>query len=168
MAKFCIDANILMTAWNSRYPRDVFPTLWESLSINKNDIIIIKPIFDEIGPISSYRNEGDLQRRKERFPLRTWLLENHFIETQLSEDDERLALELERDYQITDFSKGAGTNDIKLIAYAKNHLKTVVTLEKQPNRPKVKSKSKIPTICKDNLISCIDFIELIRNFGIAL
>lgn len=168
MGKFCIDANILMTAWNDRYPMDVFPTLWDSLSANKDEIIIVKPIFDEIGPLSSYKAETDPQRRKERFGLREWLLENQFTETPLTDDDEELALGLELEYQVKELSKGVGSKDVKLIAYAKNNLKTVVTLEKQSNPPGKIYNSKIPTICKDKLVSCIDFIEMIREFGISL
>lgn len=168
MAKFCIDANILMTAWNTSYPIDVFPTLWESLAAFKDDIIIIKPIFDEIGPLSAYRAEKDIDKLQERFALRIWLLDNNFTETRLTEEDELLALELEREYQVTDSKKGVGTIDIKLIAYAKNHLKTVVTLENQPTRPKEISKCKIPTVCKDKLVSYTSFIELIREFEISL
>lgn len=50
---FCVDANIFITAWNSDYPKRTFPSLWDELAKHKSQIILIKPIYDEIDPISS-------------------------------------------------------------------------------------------------------------------
>lgn len=56
MSGFCVDANIFITAWHISYPIRIFRSLWPKLAESKGEIVIIKPIFDEIDPISSADN----------------------------------------------------------------------------------------------------------------
>ena len=168
MADLCVDASVLMTAWNETYPIDVIPSLWNQLSLNKDKIVIIKPIFDEIGPAKAYNAENDPVKRKSKFALSTWLLDNHFEEIDINDDVELLALELERQYEVNNISKGVGAIDVKLISYAKIHGKTIVTLEHQPNLPSKLCNYKIPTICKAHQVKYIDFIHTFRKLGIKI
>lgn len=61
--RYCLDANIFITAWNESYPPSTFPSLWQALSDEKENFILIAPIFEEITPVS---NED---KRKESIAL---------------------------------------------------------------------------------------------------
>ena len=174
---YCVDANVFITAWHETYSQKVLPSLYQEIKNRlSNEIIIIKPIFDEIEPLSeedldtlthtSSSKEEKEQREKllENYPLRRWLEKEICIdETLIGDNVEMLALDLEGKYEVDDSSKGASPQDIKLIAFAslKNH--TVVTFEaEQPHKPGKKSNYKIPLICKEQNVECIKFIEMLE------
>ena len=63
-------------------------------------------------------------------------------------------------------AKGVGENDILIIATARAHgVELVSDEEKQPTRPQVISKSKIPAVCDmaGVAVTCINFIEYIKR-----
>ena len=61
-------------------------------------------------------------------------------------------------------SQGASLTDIKLIAFAKVEKHAVVTQEKnQLSAPEKKSKYKIPLICKEEQVRCIDFLTFLKE-----
>ena len=159
--KYCTDANIFIECWNRNYPFDIFPSLWEKVAPLQNNIILIKPIYDQIVPKE--------KRDRERDPLSIWLGENHFIKTPIDNETKKLSLELEARYQITDQSKGVDQEDLALIAYAKIKNKIVVTLEgQQKQKPKKKKNYKIPLVCNEEGVSCVNFIEMIEDLGIVV
>ena len=169
MSQFCVDANIFITAWHSSYPIKIFRSLWPKLAESKGEIVIIKPIFDEIDPISSADNKLTLVKKKEKYPLRMWLVENQFLEIPVGNNIDPVSLDLEKEYEISDISKGAGQNDITLIAYAKTMNKTVVTFEEeQPQTPNKKCNYKIPLICSEQNVKCIDFVTMLDNLNIQI
>ena len=49
-ANYCIDASAFIAAWNVSHPIDVFLSLWSQLANHRTDMILIKPIFDQIDP----------------------------------------------------------------------------------------------------------------------
>ncbi len=51
--KYCLDANALISPWYIDYPKNIFPSLWEKLAEFKSKLILIKPIYDEIEPVTS-------------------------------------------------------------------------------------------------------------------
>jgi hypothetical protein len=135
--QFCLDANLLITAWNITYPADVFPALWKQLGQYRNEFILIQPIFEEIDPIAPADRKLSLDEKRAKYPLRMWMQENLFEVTPITDEVNAASLELKLNYEITPLSKGAGQNDVTLIAYAKITGKTVVTLEsEQPNKPR--------------------------------
>lgn len=144
--QYCVDANIFISTWEKDYPISVFPTLWQELSKHRKDIILIRPIFDEIDPISSSDQKKLSQdQKKEKHPLRMWLIENDFNPTAIDDELEGHSLSLEKKYEISSESKGASQNDIRLVAYAAINKRTVVTLEsKQQQIPNKRSNYKIP------------------------
>jgi predicted nuclease of predicted toxin-antitoxin system len=80
---------------------------------------------------------------------------------------QKKSLFLEREYKTTDGPKGASKNDIALIAYAQSNDKIVVTLEsEQKQKPKEKSTYKIPLICAEQNVKCINFIEMLAGLSI--
>ncbi len=149
IGQFCSDADTFITAWYIRYPPQVLPSLWAQLSDYRNEIILIKPIFDEIEPISPSDKKLPMEKKREKYPLRLWMESNKFYYEDVSNEINVASLALEKEYEISNESRGAGQNDITLIAYAKLMNKIVVTFEaKQPKTPLKKSNYKIPLICK--------------------
>jgi len=167
--RFCVDTNVFITAWDISYPKDTFPSLWNEIAKHKKDITLIKPIYDEINPMSeSDKNKTDAEKT-EKYPLRMWLQKRDFTETPIDEKVERLSLELEKKYETDTNSRGADQNDIKLIAYAKIENKPVVTLEaSQVTPPKNKSNYKIPLICLEQGIECLNFVQMIRRLEVKI
>ena len=65
--------------------------------------------------------------------------------------------------------KGANEADISLIAFALLKDQTVVTLEAQQNqKPNKRSNYKIPLICQEENVECIDFVELLARLKIVV
>ena len=169
MSQYCVDANIFMTAWDVSYPIEVFPSLWEQLAESKDNIILIRPIFEEIDPISSSDNKLTVDKKRVKYPLRMWLQDNDFVETPVNDDISPVSLELEKEYEISDISKGAGQKDITLIAYAQIMGKIVVTLEAiQPQKPGKRCNYKIPLICIEQKVRCIDFVLMLKELSIQV
>ena len=169
MGKYCVDANIFIATWHVSYPMNIFPTLWEEIAKKKDEIILIKPIFDEIEPISSIDRKLNIEMKRMKYPVRTWLTENGFTETLIDDDINKASLELERDYEINDISRGVSSKDTLLISYAKKKEKTVVTLEEeQKQKPGKKYNYKIPLVCSEQGVECIDFVQMIERLGIRI
>ena len=154
-AEYCIDASVIIAAWQEDYPKDVFPSLWPQLAEHRTDMVLIKPIYEQIDPAKSL--------------LRMWMVDNGFKSIPIDGEVEELSLLLEKEYQVREKSKGADGKDIKLIAYAKINNKIVVTdEEEQPQKPVKKYNYKIPLICDEKEMECINFIEMIRRLGIRI
>ena len=181
---YCIDTNVFITAWYETYRRHIFPKLYRELKSKLSDqIIIIKPIFDEIEPVTGgdtklnlfdkkIPNEHEKRKQQallESHPVRVWLKKVLKIkETPITKEVEISALELEGKYEADENSKGAGPADIKLIAFARLGYHTVVTLEAhQKQVPNKKSKYKIPLICREENVQCINFIEMLDRGNIC-
>lgn len=68
--KYCVDANVFITAWYTTYPPRMFPSLYRKMeSVIRDRTVIIKPIFDEIENFSIPEGK-DPETEK---PVRTWL-----------------------------------------------------------------------------------------------
>lgn len=95
--------------------------------------------------------------------------ETRFAVPDISDEVNAVSLDLEREYETDNDSKGAGQIDITLIAYAKLTGKTVVTLEAEQNqKPGKKFNYKIPLICKEQGVDCITFIDMLDQLDIRI
>ena len=159
---YCVDANIFITSWYKDYPPRILSPLWELIAKHKDDIIIIKPVFNQIEPISSADRKLSIPLKREKYPLRIWLEDNGFTAETVSDEINSISLLLEKEYETSNASKGADQIDILLIAYAKYNGKTVVTFEaEQPQLPGKRYNYKIPLICREQGVNCINFIEML-------
>ena len=168
VVSYCVDANVFITAWNLTYPKSIFPTLYREMEEKLPDhIILIKPVFDEIEPVSGKK---DPQKLREQHPVRTWLKKDVGIsETPVDDSVKQKALELMGKYETDEHSKGAGETDITLITYASLHTHTIVTFEAEQNQqPAKKSNYKIPLICQEERVECINFVELLTRCKIKV
>lgn len=165
--KYCIDANVFLTAWHTTYPPRMFPTLYRKMEpVVRDRDVIIKPIFDEIENFSIPKAKNPETEK----PVRTWLPDKVGIEAAaVNAQVEQLSLELQREYKIGPATKGASKQDITLIAYARLNEHTVVSLEsEQPNKPQKPSKYKIPLICKEQNVECITFVDFLDGCGVQV
>ncbi len=166
---YCIDANVFLTTWYISYPPHILGPLWDSITESKDSIEIIKPVFDEIEPISAQDIKQSIDKKKGKYPLRMWLESVGFPIPVIDDDVNHLSLLLEREYEVSPLTKGANQIDITLIAYAKVYNNIVVTLEApQPNKPGKKSNYKIPLICKEKDVKCVDFIKMLNELDISI
>ncbi len=129
MSRYCIDANVIITAWQRSYPISIFPSLWQQLLEYKDDLIILSPIYDEIEPMSPNDKKLGSEEKERKYPIRMWLIKNEFIGVSVDDEINEHSLFLEQSYQIDESSQGVSQNDLTLIAYAKVNRMTVVTLE---------------------------------------
>ena len=166
--RYCIDANVFITVWHVTYPPNIFPTLYREME-NKLpvNIILIKPVFDEIEPVSGQK---DAQKSRQEHPVRLWLEKDMRIdETAIDDQVKQKALELMEKYETDERSKGADETDVTLIAFALLGNHTVVTLEeKQSQPPAKKSNYKISLICQKENVPCINFVELLGRCNITV
>ena len=95
---YCVDANSFITSWNTAYPVNVFPSLWPQIAKHQNDIILIKPVFDEIDPVSPTDQHLNRDQKREKYPLHVWLEENAFTATDIPDDIKIISLDLEKAY----------------------------------------------------------------------
>ncbi|MEM7183119.1 MAG: DUF4411 family protein [Spirochaetota bacterium] len=167
--KYFPDANTFLAGWHIYYPPKVFARLWQELEKKTEEIAILQPIMKEIEPKSSNYGKLSDTKKEEHYPIRRWIEKTGFSIKQIGSEVEALSIELEKEYQIHEQSKGANQTDILLISYAKFHQGTVVTYEaKQPNRPGKKENYKIPLICKEQGVECLTFIEMITKLNIQI
>jgi len=139
-----VDANVFITTWNVTYPQSIFPTLYKEMERKlPGHIILIKPVFDEIEPVSGKK---DLQKLRDQHPVRAWLkIDLGIQEASVDNSVKQKALELMNKYETDKHAKGASETDITLIAYASLHEHTVVTIEsEQKQKPAKKIKLQNP------------------------
>lgn len=170
---YCLDSNVFITAWNDNYPQNVFPTLYTEMERQlPGKIILIKPIFDEIDPVSSEDKKKSAEFLKKNYPLRFWLenkLKPHIVP--IDNNVEKKARNLIKKYELKNKNtRGADHTDAKLVAYAFVHDHTVVTYEKkQPKSSGMKKHNyKIPLICEEEGAECITFVQLLEKCAIRV
>ena len=172
MTKYCIDASALIAPWHDFYTPLVFPGVWKELIRARESMVFIQGIFDEIEPVLPDRKEElSGKERKEKYLLRDWLFRHRFDRIVQNPPPEAAAgfMELEEKYQIEEAEskgKGISLNDIHLVAFARHIGGCVVTQEAtQKNRPGNIHNYKIPLICKDEGVDCINLTGMLERLG---
>ena len=164
-----MDANIFIDSWNDFYPIRRFPTLWAELPKYKQYMVLIKSVYDQIDLISATDKKMAQKEKDKKYPLRAWMVKNQLNSTAVDADVEKLSLSLEKKYEIREKGEGVDQVDITLIAYAKKNKKIVVTFEKkQTQLPKYRYRYRIPLICEEEQVRCINFIEFLDDFEVRI
>lgn len=165
--KYLIDASSFKELWERKYPPTTFPSLYIKLEplILERDIHCIQPVFAEI------RKPSDIVQGKS---LREWLedisMKKESFIIPPGKDEEEQAMGLSIEYRSKGKSQdGVSENDLLMVAVAKVRGWTVVTEErKQDSRPKEKKKYKIPLVCLEQKVRCINLLEFIQELGIRV
>ena len=155
---YIFDASSIIHAWDN-YPLENFPPLWGWLSeqIDNGQFSIPQVALDEV--IQKSPECGDWLKEKEiiTIPLSNAILQE-------ATEMKHLLGVVEDDYH----PKGVGENDLLIIATAKvSGLELISDEGRQFRLPDIMSKCKIPAVCDltEVNVTCIQFIELIKNSG---
>lgn len=152
MVKYCFDTSAFLDAWVRYYPPDIMPDFWNILSemIENNEIICCKDVYIELE-----KKDDDIldwcKERKEKF-------------LELDEEVITCLQEIMGTYPtLVDTTKGKHTADPIVISFSKAYNLTLVTGEKggSVNKPK------IPYVCLQENIRCIDILTFIREQHIS-
>jgi len=155
MAKYSIDTSALLDAWVRHYPIDTFPTFWEKLGalIDDGDAVATELINAELNK----KDDGCIQ----------WFNKKSLGKFFKEIDDEIQGavskILINPNYQrLVEARKVAYAADPFVIALAQIHNLTVVTGEQASLNP---AKPKIPNVCEDLFIPCINILDLMRTEG---
>jgi hypothetical protein len=153
MPKYSIDASAILDAWVRYYPFDLFPSFWNKFKelVTSDGCVAIELIEHEINKkddgCGKWFNENNL---------------NHFF-VAIGKDIQAEVSEMmkNKNYQrLVEDRKGVFGADPFVIAFAKVENLTVVTGERANNNI---SKPKIPDVCNDMGIDCINILDLMRR-----
>ncbi|MFH1004932.1 MAG: DUF4411 family protein [Bacteroidota bacterium] len=153
MPKYSIDTSAILDAWVRHYPYDLFPSFWDKfsdLAATKKGIAI-ELIEHEI----SKKDDG----------CHKWFNENNLNDFfwKISDEVQNEVINILQNsnyQQLVEDRKGSYSADPFVIALAKVENLIVVTGEKASNNI---AKPKIPDVCNDLGIECINILELMRK-----
>ncbi|NHZ85143.1 MAG: DUF4411 family protein [Planctomycetia bacterium] len=152
------DASSMIHAWDN-YPLENFPPLWEWIAteIASENIVLPQIAFEQI--------------EKKAPDCGKWLKDNSVHRIKESNDILTEASRIKGLLGIIDegySSKGVDEPDIFIIATSKVHdIQLISNERRQFILPQVIANYKIPAVCSlpSVAISCLDFIQFIRNTG---
>ncbi len=155
--KYCLDANVLIQAWQKYYNPKFCPDYWELLNEfgNKDIIFIPSVVYEEI-----IRTEDELSN---------WLKNSKIPVKKISEPVTNC---LQKVYaanpvhnNLVDNTKGRSLADPWVIAHALHENAIVVTKEEKITVPN-SNKIKIPNVCDNMGIRWINDFQLVEELGI--
>ena len=155
---YCLDANVLIQAWQKYYSPKICPDYWDILNRlgNQKRIFIPEAVYEEIT-----RTEDDLSMwlaDKSQIPI-------HKIDESVAKCLKLIYAENPSHKNLVDNTKNRSVADPWVIAHAMEANATVVTKEEiitAENSMKVK----IPNVCKNMKIKCINDYQFIEELGI--
>lgn len=151
--KYCLDANVLIQAWQKYYSPKFCPSYWEVLNeLGKEDRIFLpQMVYDEIT-----RTDDDLSNW-----LKESLIPKRKLDGTITECWKKILAANPIHQYLVDNTKQRSLADPWVIAHALNENACVVTKEEKVTSPN-SNKIKIPNVC-DNMgvrwINDFDFIE---------
>ena len=153
MQKYSIDTSAILDAWIRYYPHDTFPSFWSRFKdLGSSQVGVATELVEHE---LSKKDDGCLK----------WFKENNLnvFFVGLTESVQNVVTEMMRNpnYQrLVEDRKGTFGADPFVIALAKVEDLTVVTGERASNNL---TKPKIPDVCMDMGIQCINILELMRR-----
>ena len=155
--KYCLDANVLIQAWQKYYSPKICPNYWDILNHlgQNNKIFLPQMVYEEIT-----RTDDDLAK---------WLKSSSIPEIKI---DEQVANCLKSIYaanpshiQLVDNTKQRSLADPWVIAHAMNEGAVIVTKEEKVTALN-STKVKIPNVCENMGIRYINDFEFIQERGL--
>lgn len=155
--QYCLDANVLIMGWREYYAPSFFPGYWELLSdLGRDEIVFIpQAVADEIT-----RTDDDLSNwlKKSNIPV-------HKVNSSVTECLRNLYLANPLHKHLVDNIKQRSLADPWLIAHAMSLGACVVTKENKETAINT-TRIKIPNVCENLGIRCINDFQLIRELGL--
>ena len=155
--KYCLDANVLIQAWQKYYSPKICPNYWDILNHlgQNNKIFLPQMVYEEMT-----RTDDDLAK---------WLKSSSIPEIKI---DEQVANCLKSIYaanpshiQLVDNTKQRSLADPWVIAHAMNEGAVIVTKEEKVTALN-STKVKIPNVCENMGIRYINDFEFIQEMGL--
>lgn len=156
--KFCLDANVLIEAWNKYYSPDLCADYWDLLNeFGKKEIIFLPSmVYTEI-----IRTEDNLSK---------WLKQSKIPKYEVTE---KVTTCLQEIYSkdpnhetLVDNTKGRSIADPWVIAHAMSENAIVVTKEEKITASNT-TKIKIPNVCDAMNVKYINDFQMIRELKIG-
>ncbi len=155
--KFCLDANVLIQAWQKYYSPKICPSYWDKLNeLGANNIIFMpEMVYDEI-----VRTDDDLSKwlKSSKIPIRK-------IDEQVTKCLKDIYSADPNHKYLVDNTKARSLADPWVIAHALRENATVVTKEEKVTAINT-TKIKIPNVCEKMNVSWINDFQLIIELGI--
>ena len=155
--KYCLDANVLIQAWQKYYSPNVCPSYWDTLNALgiENKIFMPEMVYEEIT-----RTEDDLSE---------WLKSSNIPIRKIDENVTKCLQEIYSSNPIHKFlvdnTKARSLADPWVIAHAINERAIVVTKEEKVTALNSK-KIKIPNVCDNMNILWMNDFQMIAELGI--
>ena len=151
MKKYCLDTNIFIEPWNRFYSTKFTKGYWETLAdLAQKDILFsTDEVKKEIEKI-----DDDLLK---------WIKNKNFFKSPDEAVQKQVTEILKKYPNLIDNSKGRSMADPWVIAHAKSRNAVVVTLEQKSRKS---GQVKIPDVCSQEKIECIDIYDLIQHLKI--
>lgn len=155
--KYCLDANVLIQAWQKYYSPKFCPDYWDILNElgNQKKIFIPELVYEEI-----VRTEDDLSKwlKKSNIPI-------HKIDEPVTKCLQSIYFKNPLHKNLVDNTKARSLADPWVIAHAINEKATVVTKEEKVTTLN-SNKVKIPNVCDNMNVRWINDFEFIAELGI--
>lgn len=149
---YCIDTNALIDLWRRVYPQDVFPSLWKSLEsiVLSGELVAPREVFKEL--------------EKQDDELLAWAKKYKKMFVDLDAQQMLQVQNILRDFpNFVDTSKTTPDADPFVIVLAGFKGWTVITSEKANLDPA--GKPKIPNVCQNRNVKCIQLLSFFREKG---
>jgi hypothetical protein len=152
---FCLDTNVFIQAWNGYYAIDFFPDYWNSL--------------DQLAQQGLVFANEEVKKEIEDTDdeLKEWISSKHHFFKPIDDAVQECLVEVFKDpnhRRLVDSVKGRSKADPWVIAHAMAERAIVVT--KEEFAPPETQRIRIPNVCDDLGIECINDYELIRRLGL--
>lgn len=148
---FSLDTSGLLDAWVRHYPPDVFPAIWSEMDISAKhgEIFAIEEVVREL----EKKDDG----------IHGWVKLREKMIVPIDAEIQKHVVEIMAKYgRLVDSKKSRSLGDPWVIALARARGLTVVTGEKPTGSL---GKPKIPDVCKDLGIACVEIVEFFRKQG---
>jgi predicted nucleic acid-binding protein len=155
--KYCLDANVLIEAWQKYYSPEICPDYWTVLNeLGSQDIIFLpEEVYKEIT-----RTDDDLSK---------WLKDSNIpeykIDAHVTECLKRIYAQNPEHQKLVDNTKNRSLADPWVIAHALKENATLVTKEEKMTASNSK-KVKIPNVCENMGITWINDFQFLRELNI--
>lgn len=156
LQKYCLDANVLIQAWQKYYSPKLCPSYWEVLNkLGKEDRIFLpQMVYDEIT-----RTDDDLSK---------WLKASHIpkrkLDGTITECWKNILAANPLHQFLVDNTKNRSLADPWVIAHALSENACVVTKEEKVTAPN-SNKIKIPNVCDNMGVRWINDFEFIEELN---
>ena len=155
--KYCLDANVLIQAWQKYYSPNICPSYWDTLNTLgvENRIFMPEMVYEEI-----VRTEDDLSE---------WLKSSNISIIKIDENVTRCLQDIYSTNPIHKFlvdnTRARSLADPWVIAHAINEEAVVVTKEEKVTALNSK-RIKIPNVCDNMNVSWMNDFQMIAELGI--